>query len=163
MSQRDELTKLGNRRMMVHEYNEIIVPVIKNGDSAFLVMIDLDDFKPVNDTYGHSYGDQVLRNISEIFLQNRTKEMMVYRMGGDEFAFMFIHSAKDDVINKIKDIQHLVANYEYEKPVSISFSAGSLSSWSTSSQLQSLSFSTSSGSIAIQTAILPTFSTATYF
>ena len=46
---------------------------------------------------------------------------------------------------------------------SISFSAGSLSSWSTSSQLQSLSFSTSSGSIAIQTAILPTFSTATYF
>ena len=45
----------------------------------------------------------------------------------------------------------------------VSFTPGSLSSWSTSSQLQSLSFVTSSGSVAIQTAILPTFSTAAYF
>ena len=120
----DELTKLGNRRMMVKEYNEVILPNVKQGNDGFLAMLDLDDFKPANDLYGHSYGDQVLRNVATIFQNNQDKNMFIYRIGGDEFALVFINSVLDEVIEKLTKMREEVETFEYFRKISVSFSAG---------------------------------------
>jgi diguanylate cyclase (GGDEF)-like protein len=120
----DELTKLGNRRMMVREYNEIVLPHVKTGSDAYLVMLDLDDFKPANDIYGHSYGDQVLKNVASIFMNNKDENIFIYRIGGDEFALIFIKNTEDEVIEKLKKMQKEVEDYPYTKSINVSFSAG---------------------------------------
>ena len=120
----DELTKLGNRRMMVKEYNEIVVPYVKSGSDAYLVMIDLDDFKSSNDSYGHSYGDLVLKNVASIFTENKDSNILIYRIGGDEFALIFLNQSQQEVVNKLDLLRKNVETYQYEKETKLSFSAG---------------------------------------
>lgn len=120
----DDLTKLGNRRMMVREYNDIVLPYVKNGKPAFLVMLDLDDFKPANDLYGHSYGDKVLVQIASIFNEYKTDDLLIYRIGGDEFALVFLDNSKDNIIDRLKLIQKHIEDYPYDKDINVSFSAG---------------------------------------
>jgi diguanylate cyclase (GGDEF)-like protein len=120
----DELTKLGNRRMMVKEYNEIVLPYVKSGKNAYFVMLDLDDFKSANDLYGHSYGDLVLKNVADIFVDNKDNNILVYRVGGDEFALIFLNYDKKDVIAKLEQMRKTVETYKFEKKITLSFSAG---------------------------------------
>ena len=124
LSLNDELTALGNRRLMVEEYNEIILPAVKAGNESYLAMIDLDDFKVANDTYGHSYGDQVLRNVTGIFIENANENIHVYRIGGDEFTILFLNLSEKEVFDFLKMLQKEVSSYEYEKNINIGFSAG---------------------------------------
>ena len=124
LSMVDELTKLGNRRLMIKEYNEIVLDYIKKGRPAYLSMIDLDDFKLANDTYGHSYGDKVLHSISKIFIENLDENSKIYRIGGDEFAMISMNMGIEEVVNTLNLIREKVEVYDYEKPIDISFSAG---------------------------------------
>lgn len=84
----DSLTELPNRRALKAKMQEAIDNCKKNNTKLAIAMIDLDNFKNVNDTIGHEYGDQVLLNIS-----NRWRELMsdndfMARLGGDEFAIL---------------------------------------------------------------------------
>lgn len=120
----DELTKLGNRRMMVREYNDTVLPYVKAGNQAYIVMLDLDDFKPANDLYGHSYGDIVLKQVASIFQKSKDKNLFIYRIGGDEFALIFLNNLKEDVFAKLNTLQNEVKNFPFSKDINISFSAG---------------------------------------
>lgn len=86
-SKRDELTGLYNRKAIMPYFKKILNsdnPVEKN--SAFsLVVIDLDHFKSVNDTYGHNVGDDVLKIVSEGLIRTFKKSDLIVRDGGDEF------------------------------------------------------------------------------
>jgi len=124
LSMVDELTNLGNRRMMVKDYNGEILPFVKNGGIAHLAMIDLDDFKPANDIYGHSYGDKVLQDITKIFREESSKNAKFYRIGGDEFAIVFKHLERPEIEEFIIKLQQKIATHPYEKSVEIGFSAG---------------------------------------
>ena len=56
-----------------------------------LMMLDLDKFKPVNDTYGHPVGDELLQTVSTILKKNSRSSDVVARLGGDEFAILMVH------------------------------------------------------------------------
>lgn len=79
---RDELTQLLRREAFVQQVNGMI----ERGESFALIMIDIDDFKRINDTYGHNVGDEVLQASADIFRSVVRSSDVVCRMGGDEFA-----------------------------------------------------------------------------
>ena len=120
----DDLTGLGNRRLLVKDYANRILPQIKDGNKAFLAMLDLDNFKPANDVYGHSYGDEVLKQISEIFKKESNENIKIYRVGGDEFAILASEITQNDFLALLRKLKNKVVNFKYEKEVNISFSAG---------------------------------------
>jgi diguanylate cyclase (GGDEF)-like protein len=88
LSIRDPLTGLYNRRYL----NEIMARELERscryGHSLAFLMIDLDNFRDVNNRYGHLKGDEVLREIAELLLKNVRASDMVFRYGGDEFLIL---------------------------------------------------------------------------
>jgi diguanylate cyclase (GGDEF)-like protein len=86
LSLRDPLTGLSNRRHFNHLLNREIESVARSGETVLLLMLDIDHFKKVNDTYGHHAGDLVLQAVSKC-LETCVRPMdTVSRFGGEEFA-----------------------------------------------------------------------------
>lgn len=78
----DYLTGLNNRRRFTKDISESIL-IKKVGT---ILLFDIDDFKNINDIHGHHYGDKVLKHISQVLKDSFGNEIIVYRIGGDEFA-----------------------------------------------------------------------------
>lgn len=86
LSLKDPLTGLANRRQFHQVLNREIDVVARSGEPALLLMMDIDHFKRVNDTYGHPAGDQVLQAISKCLSACVRPMDTVARYGGEEFA-----------------------------------------------------------------------------
>lgn len=86
LSLKDPLTGLSNRRQFRTVLDRTIDTVARTGDPALLLMLDIDHFKNVNDTYGHQAGDQVLQAIAELLASCLRPMDTVARYGGEEFA-----------------------------------------------------------------------------
>lgn len=86
LSLRDPLTGLSNRRYFLSVLERTIETVARSGESALLLMLDIDHFKQVNDRYGHLAGDQVLKAVSEALSSCLRPMDTVARYGGEEFA-----------------------------------------------------------------------------
>lgn len=84
----DALTNLGNVRQFDFEMNRHIDSKHMKNDSLCLLLIDIDHFKYVNDTYGHPAGDEVLKQLGRILLENAPFPNLVFRKGGEEFALL---------------------------------------------------------------------------
>lgn len=82
----DPLTELSNRRGFEAHLQQAITRVARTGQSASLMYIDLDRFKPVNDTHGHLAGDAVLWAVASLLRHGVRDSDIVARLGGDEFA-----------------------------------------------------------------------------
>lgn len=82
----DELTGVGNRRGLMERWNEEIED--DPAQTIGFLMIDLDQFKPINDTYGHATGDNVLRSLARRLRKSVRKSDYVVRLGGDEFGIL---------------------------------------------------------------------------
>mgnify|MGYP001407999493 FL=1 len=82
----DELTGVGNRRGLMERWSEEIED--NSTQTIGFLMIDLDQFKPINDTYGHATGDNVLRTLARRLRKNIRKSDYVVRLGGDEFGVL---------------------------------------------------------------------------
>ena len=112
----DPLTRLYNRRYLVNQVNEWIC---KPEKSFWIVLMDVDDFKAVNDTYGHDAGDEVLKAVAELFMDKMKTYGRVCRWGGEEFLFVFYGRNGDaayDVLQEIYDeIHRLTVSYENEE------------------------------------------------
>ena len=98
-AQRDPLTQLYNQRVSQNLIEEYLCSSDSKNNDALLV-IDIDDFKTVNDTFGHLEGNEVLVAVSKILLHNTHDKDIVARIGGDEFT-IFIKSLTKDLIIKI--------------------------------------------------------------
>ena len=83
----DTLTGLANR-LSLNEYLETCSTSAFRRMDAALLMIDLDGFKYINDTYGHPTGDEILRNVADRLSRLASGEHLLARLGGDEFAFI---------------------------------------------------------------------------
>jgi diguanylate cyclase (GGDEF)-like protein len=83
----DNLTGLGNHRSYQATLREMIASSDQSGKPFSLALIDVDNFKPVNDTYGHPAGDEVLVLLSEML--ESVEHARAFRFGGDEFAMLF--------------------------------------------------------------------------
>lgn len=106
LSKIDPLTGLTNRRSIQERYRQADV---LNEEYA-LIMGDLDDFKKVNDTYGHDMGDVVLKAVADIFKNAVEAEEVVCRWGGEEILMFMPKCAKDDASDTAKGIlEHIRA------------------------------------------------------
>ncbi|WGW01344.1 cache domain-containing protein [Vibrio sp. YMD68] len=85
----DSLTKLPNRVFLIDFINQQIKQCQGNGKYTAIMFVDLDDFKKVNDAFGHSTGDQLLAQIGAKFETLLNQNEIVARFGGDEFVFCF--------------------------------------------------------------------------
>lgn len=88
----DSLTGLWNRRRFLEKAEEELHRAQRYGRVTSAVMIDIDHFKQVNDTFGHNAGDLVLRQFSEILRSNLRKSDHLGRLGGEEFAALLLES-----------------------------------------------------------------------
>ena len=88
LSSRDALTGLANRRSFELSLAREIDRVARNGEPALLLALDIDHFKRVNDTHGHSAGDQVLKVVAAALLDSVRPMDLVARVGGEEFAII---------------------------------------------------------------------------
>jgi diguanylate cyclase (GGDEF)-like protein len=86
MAEHDGLTNLLNRRSFCRDAEKKCNELLRYGGKAFFMMIDIDFFKKINDTYGHLAGDEVLRAVSGTLSQRFRKTDMVGRYGGEEFC-----------------------------------------------------------------------------
>jgi diguanylate cyclase (GGDEF)-like protein len=119
---KDALTKIYNR----HVFNQDIEkmnPQRKN-IGQFLIMLDIDHFKNVNDTYGHSTGDTVLIRLSEIISKNIREHDKFYRIGGEEFAIISLHATLNDALEFAERLRQEVKTSSFEKIGSLTVSIG---------------------------------------
>lgn len=126
-SLQDALTKLGNRAAFdEHFAKEIVRYHHKNFDLAITV-IDLDDFKRINDTYGHTAGDKTLQVIANTLTKVIGEDAFIGRYGGEEFVLIFSGLDKSTVINKLNNLRKKVASLPFtfkNNRVSITLSIG---------------------------------------
>lgn len=111
-SQRDFLTGLFNRNYFFSAIGERI----KNcGDGFAIVMVDVDNFKKCNDTFGHQYGDMVLKNISSIIKNNIRNEDMVARYGGEEII-IYMYDTREimNVYSRMDGIRKIIEKSSVE-------------------------------------------------
>ncbi len=95
----DTLTKMPNRMQFQHLLQQAIARARRNQKSLALLYLDLDRFKEVNDTFGHAAGDRTLEILSERLTRNLSKDAVIGRLAGDEFA-MFIDDLPVDTDNR---------------------------------------------------------------
>jgi two-component system cell cycle response regulator len=81
----DALTGLPNRRLLEDRIETTLQHANRNHHKAAVMYLDLDGFKQINDTYGHGYGDEVLKLVAQRLVASSRKEDTVARLGGDEF------------------------------------------------------------------------------
>lgn len=84
----DNLTKLYNQRFLAEALKKIIDTYPMNSGSCSIIMFDLDNFKKINDTYGHLRGNQVLRRFASILQEKAGEKYMAARYGGEEFILL---------------------------------------------------------------------------
>jgi len=97
MAQYDNLTHLPNRALFNDRLKQAIISAQRNRNKLAMMFIDLDKFKPVNDTYGHDVGDLLLKDVSLRILECLRESDTAARIGGDEFVILLpvIESAPD--------------------------------------------------------------------
>jgi diguanylate cyclase (GGDEF)-like protein/PAS domain S-box-containing protein len=91
----DMLTKMPNRMQFQHLLHQAITRCLRQGRELALLYVDVDNFKDVNDTFGHAAGDRVLETLSERLTRVLPRESVVGRLAGDEFA-VFLEAADAD-------------------------------------------------------------------
>lgn len=99
----DSSTKVFSKNYFEMEMDRKISDTSHVGVSHYLVLIDIDDFKNINDTYGHVIGDIVLKRLAEIMKQNLRQPDIIARFGGDEFIILMSHSAGIELTIKIME------------------------------------------------------------
>lgn len=85
---RDPLTGLSNRRGFDQALEELMGDAARTGEALSAVLIDVDHFKAVNDTYGHEEGDRVLRRVAQVWRDEMPPRAFLARHGGDEFSLL---------------------------------------------------------------------------
>ena len=99
----DALTQVYNRTYFEQEYIKIVNNCIEDNFTFSLLMLDIDKFKNINDTYGHIKGDEILKHLAKVIKQNIRKTDIFARWGGEEFIII----AKDTIL---KDSLSLAEN-----------------------------------------------------
>jgi diguanylate cyclase (GGDEF)-like protein len=123
----DALTKLFNRRSFDKVLQKAVALFNEKQLPFCLVMIDLDNFKHLNDTYGHSAGDEVLRCFGQILQRTMRQEDFAFRYGGEEFAVIASGDIAQNIklfVNRIRvELKNTQINFEGQD-ISVTFSAG---------------------------------------
>ena len=117
LSVRDPLTGLYNRRKF-HEFMQYeIIRAARHQRGFSVIMIDLDNFKYINDTFGHPIGDMVLKELAAMLSSGLRKGDVLARLGGDEFAIILPETPASSGLQVATKMHQTLANKEFELPV----------------------------------------------
>lgn len=100
---RDALTQLPNRLLFVDRLEQAIVRAERHRESIALMLVDIDDFKLVNDSFGHEAGDKLIKAVGDLLSKSLRRADTVARLGGDEFAIIIENVDGDDDAISIAD------------------------------------------------------------
>ncbi|NCA99139.1 MAG: GGDEF domain-containing protein [Clostridia bacterium] len=108
-SAHDYLTGLMNTRQFDSTFNQLRSQAIANNHNVSLLMIDVDNFKQVNDSHGHTMGDSVLKELGQLLLANSRTTDFVSRIGGEEFAIILEKASRAETIFVAERIRNSIA------------------------------------------------------
>jgi len=121
----DGLTGIFNRRFFEMRIVEEIERARRFGSGLAVVMTDIDQFKRLNDEFGHLLGDEALRQVSSLFHQNLRKIDVVCRYGGEEFALLLTQTSARQAVTVAEKLRKLVEEWQFPGvPRTVTISAG---------------------------------------
>jgi diguanylate cyclase (GGDEF)-like protein len=128
LSETDPMTKLWNRRYFSYASKNILDLAKRDKTELTVVMLDIDKFKDVNDTYGHNVGDEIIISLANILLEVIRKSDLACRFGGEEFILLLPETSLEGAIviaEKIrKKVESFSLSLENNKKVNITISLG---------------------------------------
>ena len=123
----DALTKLNNRAAFDEFFAKEMVRSQHNNSSLAIAVADLDNFKRINDTYGHTAGDKTLQVLANTFKKQLDNDAFIARYGGEEFVFIFLKQDKEEVLKKLNALKSNVSKLPFKfknNKVSMTLSIG---------------------------------------
>lgn len=120
----DELTGLYNRRA----FNYYLNSLIDSNTNFSISMIDIDNFKAINDTYGHTVGDLVLQKISHLGFKYAGSNNLLFRYGGEEIIIIFVNSRFNEALQRVNEWREEVQSLTWPgcEGLQVTFSGGFL-------------------------------------
>lgn len=119
-AQIDGLTGLANRR----SFNNIIEEYVKRQRDFILILIDVDHFKTINDTWGHLAGDEVIRSLASIMLKETSNDDQCFRYGGEEFGVLMTGKDMQTAYDTAEHIRKAFTEMKQAVDVTVTLSAG---------------------------------------
>lgn len=110
----DPLTEVGNRRLFVEEATKCMNNSKMDNAIYAMIVIDIDDFKVINDTHGHKIGDLILRHLCTTISKRFANHACMYRLGGEEFCIILPGDNPYDGVNFAELVKFVLAN-EHDK------------------------------------------------
>ncbi|HUK95683.1 MAG TPA: diguanylate cyclase [Gaiellaceae bacterium] len=123
-AQTDSLTGLYNHRYFHERLRSELTRASRTRDSVAVLMLDIDDFKRVNDMYGHGTGDQVLRDLADLLRGGLRGSDVVCRLGGEEFGVIMSSCDAGDALNLARRLTDALAEVEFGAAGKITISVG---------------------------------------
>jgi len=124
LSMKDPLTGLYNRRFFVKKFEEERERSKRFFKTFSIIMLDIDDFKKINDTYGHNVGDEVLINIANTIMKRIRKTDIAARWGGEEFVILLPETSLKDAVFLAEDIRASIEKIKVSEVKKITASFG---------------------------------------
>ncbi len=125
---RDYLTGLYNRRYFYDSMQEYMESISQTGEQFAVAMVDIDDFKKINDKYGHDIGDKVIVHLAEVLSSATSYRDLVSRFGGEEFCIVLKNINRysaNDILERIRqEVASYTLNLENEKYIQFTISIG---------------------------------------
>ncbi|MBQ3420239.1 MAG: GGDEF domain-containing protein [Romboutsia sp.] len=116
----DGLTEINNRAYFDEVYNK----KLKGNKDFYLYMFDIDDFKKVNDTYGHLVGDEVLKRVAKVAEEVVVGKGSIFRYGGEEFVVLTSSKEEIEIIYMAEEIRKRIRNLTWNNGMKITISMG---------------------------------------
>jgi diguanylate cyclase (GGDEF)-like protein len=123
-AQTDPLTGLYNHRAFHERLRRALANASRSHEAVSILMLDIDDFKRVNDIYGHGAGDEILRSLAVSLKDSVRSSDVVYRLGGEEFAIVIVSRALEHAEQLAYRLVERVAAAEFEPAGRITISVG---------------------------------------
>jgi two-component system cell cycle response regulator len=114
MAVRDGLTKLYNHRHFYNRLEEEFSRANRYNSPLSLVFFDIDDFKRVNDTYGHTVGDKVLKQIGHFMKKVARESDIAARYGGEEFALLLPNTSAAGALDVVNRLATIIREHQFE-------------------------------------------------
>lgn len=139
LCEHDLLTKINNRRTFEKELKKQIELSIRYKNNSFgLIMLDIDNFKSINDNYGHQIGDSVLQKLSQNINENLRDSDIFARWGGEEFIILCPYSNIEQMEQLTKNLQLLISEIDFNpvKKITVSFGITQYKDYDSESSIQ---------------------------
>ncbi|AFY46648.1 diguanylate cyclase (GGDEF) domain-containing protein [Nostoc sp. PCC 7524] len=126
LAQTDNLTGLTNRRFFLEIVNSEIEKSCRHEEPLTLAYVDIDDFKKINDKFGHGFGDRLLQSLANSAKSTLRKIDVIARMGGDEFAILLPRTDYDAAEVVLHRVQKVLSTSMREQGLSVTVSIGAI-------------------------------------